>query len=106
MSEYAVCSITAKVHILSEEQGGRSSYFVVGGTKYRPQFRLDRMGPTSSCFIDRAAGKDRVSPGETVNAEMTLLHPEYFPDRLVAGANFELVEGSRVVGRGTIEAIR
>jgi translation elongation factor EF-Tu-like GTPase len=46
--------------------------------------------------------KERVAPGETVNASLRLLRPDLQQGRLFVGMPFTVQEGSRIVGNGTI----
>jgi len=50
--------------------------------------------------------REAMSPGETGEVEMTLVHPERFGLDLHSGSKFELREGTRVVGWGIIEDVR
>src|SRR5262249_44128954 len=50
-------------------------------------------------------GGDVVAPGGEREAEITLANPDYVRDRLRAGELFDLTEGRRKVGSGTIVAI-
>jgi translation elongation factor EF-Tu-like GTPase len=45
-------------------------------------------------------------PGEEGNVEMTLLHPERFGEDLRRGGRFEIREGIKAVGWGTIEEVK
>jgi len=89
----------ATITYLSTLKGGRTT---PAHSKYRPQFCIpDEQYSTSGeqIFI----GTDVVYPGETVQAEITLLCPELFHGKLEVGTNFEFKEGSRIVATGTID---
>ncbi|HEX5279754.1 MAG TPA: hypothetical protein VFW28_06720 [Micropepsaceae bacterium] len=105
MPEFQTLRFTATLYLFRREEGGRATAFVMGGAKYRPQFRLNGSGPSSSCFIDAISGEQRMAPGERQTVEMSLLHPEYFHGQLGPGTKFEICEGPKVVGTGVIREI-
>ena len=49
--------------------------------------------------------KDEVFPGDTVTAEIQLLSPDIFENKLIEGMDFEFREGSRIIGTGEIKKI-
>ncbi|PWT98819.1 MAG: hypothetical protein C5B52_11525 [Bacteroidetes bacterium] len=52
-------------------------------------------------FSDR----DRVYPGETVMASITLASPNYFEGALSVGMEFEFGEGNRIIETGVLTQI-
>ena len=82
----------------SFDEGGRSTPAKSG---YRPQLYFDFEKNSTSgrqIFIN----KEWVSPGETVEAEITMLSPQLFENKLYEGLEFKFCEGRVVVGYGTI----
>ncbi len=82
----------------SFDEGGRSTPTKLG---YRPQLCFDFEKNSTSgrqIFIN----KEWVSPGETVEAEITILSPQLFENKLYEGLEFKFCEGRVVVGYGTI----
>ena len=49
--------------------------------------------------------KERVYPGETVTAEITMISDLFFEHQLTAGMEFEFREGATIIGEGTIPEI-
>lgn len=83
------------------EQGGRKTPAQSG---YRPQVKFpfsEMQTSGQQTFIDR----EKVFPGDTVEAEIKLLSPHFFEGCLVEGMEFEFREGARVIGIGTIKSI-
>lgn len=88
----------AKLTYLTTEEGGRKDYAASG---YRPHVKFDgrkEMTSGEQLFVD----KDKVFPGETVNAEIRMLSPNFFENYLFVGQHFEIGEGSKVVGHGEV----
>ena len=80
------------------DEGGRSSPAKSG---YRPQLCFDFEKNSTSgrqIFID----KEWVAPGETIDAEITMLSPQLFESKLHEGLEFKFCEGRVIVGSGTI----
>lgn len=46
--------------------------------------------------------KDKVYPGESVRAEITIVSDAYFKYQLSEGMDFEFREGPNIIGHGTI----
>jgi translation elongation factor EF-Tu-like GTPase len=93
--------LIATLTYLTPEEGGRKTPAKSG---YRPQFGIHDYSYQSSgeqVFTDR----DKVSPGETIKAEITLLSPNLFEKKLSVGLAIEIKEGSKLTARGTIESI-
>lgn len=84
------------------DEGGRMTPAKSG---YRPQVRFDFEKITSSgrqVFIN----KEWVFPGDAVEAEITLLSPQFFENKLFEGLKFEFIEGSKIIGIGEIQKIK
>jgi translation elongation factor EF-Tu-like GTPase len=88
----------AQLKYLSPEEGGRITNAHSG---YRPTIKFPfYFGMFSG--IQNFIGSDFVSPGQTINAEITLLNTEYFIGKLYEGLNFDFFEGARLIGHGII----
>ena len=84
------------------EEGGRST--PVFKTGYRAQVKFpfsDMQTSGQQTLVD----KDIVFPGDTVTAEIEIVAVAYFANQLIEGMNFEVREGSKVIGVGTIDQI-
>ncbi|WP_144802544.1 elongation factor Tu [Maribacter sp. MAR_2009_72] len=91
----------AELTYLTKEQGGRNSPVVSG---YRPQVKFGfekRQTSGHQNFI----GTEKVYPGETALAEITVISPEFFENRLEIGMEFDFREGHIVVGKGIVKEI-
>ena len=88
----------ADLHYLTPEQGGRKTAAFTG---YFPlvKFSFSKyMNGGKQNFIN----KEIVNPGENVKAEITLISADPFKNCLKVGFKFDVMEGSRIVGKGTI----
>ncbi|MFJ5773754.1 elongation factor Tu [Streptomyces sp. NPDC093094] len=86
---------SARVHVLSAREGGRTTPVATG---YRPQFHIR----TADVVGDVDLGEAGVArPGDTV--EMTVELGRDVP--LEAGLGFAIREGGRTVGAGTVTAV-
>ena len=84
------------------DEGGRSTPAKSG---YRPQIKFNFEICTTSgrqIFI----GREWVCPGETVDAEITILSPQMFEHKLFEGLEFIFIEGSKLIGTGKILKIK
>ena len=89
------------VTYLTSEQGGRKT---PANSGYRPQFKIASYEMQTSgqqIFI----GKDFALPGETIDAEVTILSPHLFLRMLYVGQYFEFREGAKIVATGKINRI-
>ena len=92
----------ARLQYNTVDEGGRSSPAKSG---YRPQIKFEFEVSTTSgrqIFNDR----EWVCPGETVEAEITILSPELFRHKLFEGLEFKFIEGSKIIGTGKILQIK
>lgn len=83
------------------QQGGRKTPAMSG---YRPHIKFDFEEMQTSgqqIFINR----ELVFPGETVDAEISIIGMDYFANKLKEGMEFEFREGARVIGTGKIKLI-
>lgn len=84
------------------DEGGRMT---PAQSNYRPQVRFDFEKSTSSgrqVFIN----KEWVFPSEEVEAEITLMSPHLFKNKLYEGVKFEFLEGAKIIGVGEILKIK
>ena len=91
--------ITARIRLLTTEEGGRTSCVRSG---YRPNIRFgDLYTDGALTLLDR----QQASPGDECDVRVTFVNPAYVREHLQVGARFEITEGSRKVGEGAILAI-
>ena len=82
---------TARVYVLTKEEGGRHTPFYNG---YRPQFYLRTTDVTGA--IGLPEGLEMVMPGDNVDMTVELITPI----ALETGQRFAIREGGRTVGAG------
>jgi elongation factor Tu len=87
---------TARVYVLTKEEGGRHTPFYNG---YRPQFYLRTTDVTGS--IGLTGGAEMVMPGDNVDMGVELITPI----ALETGQRFAIREGGHTVGAGAITQI-
>ena len=91
----------AKLKYKTFDEGGRSSPAKSG---YRPQISFEFEEIITSgrqIFL----GKEWACPGETVDAEITILSPQFFEHKLFEGLEFKFMEGPHLIGTGKILSI-
>jgi elongation factor Tu len=86
---------TAKVYVLSKDEGGRHTPFIPG---YRPQFYFRTTDVTG---IINLGDVEMVMPGENANIEVELITPIAMEE----GLRFAIREGGRTVGAGVVDKI-
>jgi translation elongation factor EF-Tu-like GTPase len=91
-------SFRASISFLKTEAGGRSDY-VSSGYCSAITFR-EKHAQHSAQFIFE--DRDRVLPGEECEAKVTLIAPEFTHSAIRSGTTFEVCEGLKTVGKGTI----
>jgi len=87
---------TAKVYVLSKEEGGRHTPFFNG---YRPQFYFRTTDVTGTAML--MGGADMCMPGDNVELEIEL----YTPIAMDAQSRFAIREGGKTVGSGVVTKI-
>ena len=88
--------ITARIRLLTTEEGGRTSYVRSG---YRPTIRFgDLYTDGALTLLDR----QQASPGDACEVHVTFVNPAYVREHLQVGTRFEITEGARKVGEGAI----
>ena len=88
---------TARVYVLTKEEGGRHTPFYNG---YRPQFYLRTTDVTGA--ITLPGGAEMIMPGDNVDMTVELITPI----ALEVGQRFAIREGGRTVGAGAIISIQ
>lgn len=92
----AATKFDADVHVLSKEEGGRSTPFFDG---YRPQFYFRTTEITG--VIDLPDNIEMVSPGEDVSFTATLVSNV----AMEVGTKFSIREGGRTIAKGTVTKV-
>jgi elongation factor Tu len=87
---------TARVYVLTKEEGGRHTPFYNG---YRPQFYLRTTDVTGA--ISLQDGAEMIMPGDHVDMDVELITPI----AIEVGQRFAIREGGRTVGAGVINAV-
>lgn len=98
-----ITAFRADVYWTKPEEGGRRTPIFSG---YRPPFDFGLKGPNGEKMVNGCVitleGRERVEPGERCFAHVSPFYPELVQEALRPGATFDVTEGARVVGRGTI----
>ncbi len=89
--------VNAVLTLLRTEDGGRKTAITTG---YRPSFYIGALQTDGAIEL---LGIDKQNPGETKPIRIKLLHPENFGKVLAVGVDFEIREGSKMIGRGRIK---
>ncbi|ADM89825.1 translational elongation factor Tu [Candidatus Zinderia insecticola CARI] len=87
---------TAKIYVLSKEEGGRHTPFF---NNYRPQFYFRTTDVTG--IIELQKDKEMVLPGDNVIINSTLISPIAMEE----GLRFAIREGGKTVGAGIVTKI-
>jgi elongation factor Tu len=87
---------TARVYVLTKEEGGRHTPFFNG---YRPQFYLRTTDVTGSMYLGE--GVEMIMPGDNTDITAELITPV----AIEKGSKFAIREGGRTVGAGTVTEI-
>jgi len=91
--------IEAEITFLPTEQGGRKGPAFSG---YRPHFYYDGHNWDA---LHEYPDVERVLPGQTVRTWLRFLSPDRHVGRIRDGMEFQIREGSRVVGHGRVTKI-
>jgi len=84
------------------EEGGRTNCAVSG---YRPHIEFDNYPEYLTSGSHTYLNKEKVFPGESVEAEIKIIGVDYFTKRLFKGKQFKFCEGRRIMGYGEITKI-
>ena len=87
---------TARVYVLTKDEGGRHTPFYNG---YRPQFYLRTTDVTGAIALQD--GAEMIMPGDNVDMDVELITPI----ALEPGMRFAIREGGRTVGAGAVTAV-
>ncbi len=87
---------TAKVYVLSKDEGGRHTPFFSG---YRPQFYFRTTDVTGDTKL--MGGAEMCMPGDNVELEVVLIQPIAMHE----GSRFAIREGGKTVGSGVVTKI-
>ncbi|MGH3472121.1 MAG: elongation factor Tu, partial [Nocardioidaceae bacterium] len=90
-------NFSAKVYVLSKEEGGRHTPFFNG---YRPQFYFRTTDVTG--VVTLPEGTEMVMPGDNTEMAVELIQPIAMED----GLRFAIREGGRTVGAGRVTNIK
>ena len=91
--------VEAVITFLETEEDGRQAPVSSG---YRPQFFYRGEHHVA---VQEFVGKEQVNPGEEVIARLHFLHPELLQNSLRVGGRFAVMEGDRIVARGSVTRI-
>ena len=91
--------VEAEITFASPEGGGRTAPV---SSRYHSQFHFEGEDWDA---VHEYADTDWVCPGQTVNALLRFVRPEYLLDRIHPGLEFQIREGGRVVARGQVTKI-
>ena len=97
--------ITARVHFLTTEEGGRQTP-LRGGGSYRPNHNFGGPDDREMCvgFIDLPEGRE-VRPGDTIETPLSLLIWPELKREIRAGREWRIQEGGRLVAMGTVLSV-
>jgi elongation factor Tu len=87
----------AEIYVLSKEEGGRHTPFMLG---YRPQFYFRTTDVTGE-LLTLPSGVEMVMPGDNVKVTIQLIAPVAMDE----GLRFAVREGGRTVGAGVVTKI-
>lgn len=85
------------LYVLSKDEGGRHSPFVVG---YRPQFYF-RTTDITGAVEEIVGGAEMVMPGDNTTIKVKLIHPI----AMEQGVRFAIREGGKTVASGQVTKI-
>lgn len=88
--------ILARFTLISTREGGRQTSIANG---YRPAFYIRDFQTDGAVFL---MDRTELSPGESCDVRIKLLHPEHFGVLLKTGAELVVKEGLKAVGRVVI----
>ncbi|KAB2807705.1 EF-Tu C-terminal domain-related protein [Phaeocystidibacter luteus] len=92
----------AQLSYLPTGDGGRQTPARSG---YRPHIEFDHIPGKRTTGMQRFIGQEWVEPGQTVEAEITVVSPKFFSGKIQVGDTFTFDEGPRVVGTGVVKEV-
>ncbi|NVK27763.1 MAG: hypothetical protein HWE14_06950 [Flavobacteriia bacterium] len=92
----------AELTYFSTEEGGRKAPALSG---YRPHLEFDHSPGKLTTGSQRFIGKEWIEPGQTIEAEITMVRPEFFFGKIKVGDTFNFGEGARVMGAGVVKSV-
>lgn len=92
--------IQVEVRFRPTASGGRQTPVALTTGSYRPHFVVEPGKLLGVVFVQASASM--VAPGETAIATVALMYEGVDYSALVAGAVFDVVEGSQVVATGSV----
>jgi len=95
----AIFDFKATLVFKTSEEGGRNTPVFSG---YRPHIEFDNYPEYLTSGSQTYTNKDKVFPGDSVDAKIKILGTEYFTRRLYVGKGFKFCEGRRTIGIGKI----
>jgi len=100
---FAATDFTAELTFLTTEKGGRKTHVQSG---YRPHIAFNDHPEHITSGQQKYINQEKVEPGETVKAEISILSKEYFTNRLYVNMIFKFCEGPHIMGYGKIMSIK
>ncbi len=91
--------LEADIYYLSTDEGGRKTSVA---TSYRGQFHYDNHDWDA---MQQFLGKEWCELGDTVKVLLQTASPDFHCGKFFVGKEFEIKEGSKVVGRGKISKV-
>lgn len=92
----------ARVFYKHTKDGGRSA---PAFSKYRPHISFHHLPYTLTSAQQVFIGQDKVNPGTSALADITLIYHKGFEGKLSIGDKFEFAESTQVIGTGEIVEI-
>ena len=95
----STCSpVQIRLQLLRTDEGGRRGYIRTG---YHGMVRFPENDEFNDCIVT-SEGQEQCEPGAECLALLTFAAPDLVERFVTPGANFNLTEGARVVGRGEV----
>ena len=91
--------IEAEITFVSYEAGGRNT---LARTRYSPQFHYRG---DDWAAVHEYPDVESAAPGDTVRTLLRFLYPEAHVEHIRVGTEFDIREGTRVVGHGRVTRV-
>jgi translation elongation factor EF-Tu-like GTPase len=94
--------LIVSIELFSAEEGGRNTPLNPDTVGYMPHFRV--IGDTEYLGVRFLGGQNEtITPGKIFEVTVLLMYfTQVSYDQLIQGAKFEILEGPKVVGKGTV----